>query len=151
TISTIQQRNYVARKDSEGIERAYTVLTLKDGQIDEKSQTEITGADKGKLIPTDLGMVVTDFLNEHFQQIMYYSFTANIENQFDHIANGDQEWKQMIRSFYKPFHETVTHTMEHAERAKGEHNLGVDPASGKPVIARLGRFGPMVQIGSAED
>lgn len=151
TISTIQQRNYAERKDKDGTERAYTILTLTGTAIQEAIQTEITGADKGKLSPTDLGFVVTDFLNEHFNQIMDYHFTANIENQFDHIANGAQEWKQMIRSFYKPFHDTVTHTMEHAERAKGEHILGNDPESGKPVIARLGRFGPMVQIGTAED
>lgn len=151
TISTIQQRNYVERKDKDGVPRAYNILSLSKNEIIAAKATENTGAEKSKLFPTDLGMVVTDFLNEHFQQIMDYSFTANIENQFDDIASGKQDWKKMIGTFYGPFHETVLDTMENAERAKGEHILGEDPESGKQVIARLGRFGPMVQIGNAED
>lgn len=151
TISTIQQRNYVERKDKDGTPRKYTIFSLAKNDIKEEVATENTGAEKSKLFPTDLGMVVTDFLNEHFQQIMDYSFTANIENQFDAIASGKQDWKKMIATFYGPFHATVQDTMEHAERAKGEHILGIDPESGKQVIARLGRFGPMVQIGSADD
>ena len=103
------------------------------------------------MFPTDLGMVVTDFLNEHFTQIMDYGFTANIENEFDQIAAGKKVWNNMIGNFYEPFHKTVEETMENAERVKGERILGADPESGKPVVARLGRFGPMVQIGSAED
>jgi len=151
TISTVQQRGYVEKKDREGTLRNFQVLTLKDNQISEQSAQENTGAEKNKLFPTDLGLVVTDFLNEHFTQVMDYGFTANIENEFDRIAEGKQVWNKMISSFYAPFHKTVEDTMEHAERAKGEHILGNDPESGKPVIARLGRFGPMVQIGTADD
>ncbi len=151
TISTVQQRGYVEKRDKEGVSRDYRVLRLKDNTITEQTAQENTGAEKSKLFPTDLGMVVTDFLNEHFTQVMDYGFTANIENEFDQIAAGKQLWNKMIGSFYGPFHKTVEDTMEHAERAKGERILGTDPASGKPVVARLGRFGPMVQIGSVED
>lgn len=151
TISTVQQRGYVEKRDKDGVERKYGILTLKDNEVSEKTATEITGAEKNKLFPTDLGMVVTDFLNEHFTQVMDYSFTANIENEFDEIAAGKKVWNTMIGNFYSPFHKTVEDTMENAERAKGEHILGADPESGKPVVARLGRFGPMVQIGSVED
>lgn len=151
TISTVQQRKYVERKDKDGVERKYNVITLKQNKITEQTATEITGAEKSKLFPTDLGMVVTDFLNEHFTQIMDYGFTAQIENEFDGIADGKKEWKKIIGDFYKPFHKVVETTMETAERAKGEHELGVDPQSGKPVVACLGRFGPMVQIGSTTD
>ncbi len=151
TISTVQQRGYVEKRDKEGIVRQYNILRLKNNKITEETAQENTGAEKGKLFPTDLGMVVTDFLNEHFTQVMDYSFTANIENEFDQIAAGKKIWNQMIGSFYGPFHKKVEDTMEHAERAKGERLLGTDPESGKPVTARLGRFGPMVQIGSAED
>jgi DNA topoisomerase-1 len=151
TISTVQQRGYVEKRDKDGVERKYGILILKDNAVSEKTATEITGAEKNKLFPTDLGMVVTDFLNEHFTQVMDYSFTANIENEFDEIAAGKKVWNTMIGNFYSPFHKTVEDTMENAERAKGEHILGADPESGKPVVARLGRFGPMVQIGSVED
>jgi len=151
TISTIQQRNYVERKDKEGHQRTYHILTLKDNALTQQQATEITGAEKSKLFPTDLGLVVTDFLNEHFKDIMDYSFTAQIENEFDEIAQGKKMWNKMIDTFYTPFHRQVEDTMEHAERAKGERELGVDPVSGRPVFARLGRFGPMVQIGNAED
>ncbi|PSK92596.1 type I DNA topoisomerase [Taibaiella chishuiensis] len=151
TISTVQQRNYVERKDREGVQRNFQVLRLRNNEITEVQSTENTGAEKGKLFPTDLGMVVTDFLNEHFTQIMDYGFTANIENEFDQIAAGKKVWNNMIGNFYEPFHKTVEETMENAERVKGERVLGPDPESGKPVVARLGRFGPMVQIGSAED
>ncbi|OJU75938.1 MAG: DNA topoisomerase I [Bacteroidetes bacterium 47-18] len=151
TISTIQQRNYVERRELEGTKRSYNILTLQNDRLQKDTATEITGADKNKLFPTDLGMVVTDFLSMHFTQIMDYGFTANIENQFDNIARGKEDWKATIKEFYYPFHETVKETMETAERAKGEHILGTDPQSGKQVVARLGRFGPMVQIGSNED
>jgi DNA topoisomerase-1 len=151
TISTVQQRGYVEKRDKDGVERKYGILTLKNNEVTEKTSTEITGAEKNKLFPTDLGMVVTDFLNEHFTQVMDYGFTANIENEFDEIAAGKKVWNTMIGNFYNPFHKTVEDTMENAERAKGEHILGTDPESGKPVSARLGRFGPMVQIGSVED
>ena len=151
TISTIQQRNYVERKDKEGVQRTYQVLSLKNNTLTRQQATEITGAEKSKMFPTDLGLVVTDFLNEHFKDIMDYSFTAQIENEFDDIAQGKKLWNKMIDTFYTPFHRQVEDTMEHAERAKGERALGEDPASGRPVFARLGRFGPMVQIGNAED
>lgn len=111
----------------------------------------MTGAERAKLFPTDLGLVVTDFLTEHFEKVMDYGFTAKIETQFDAIAQGEKSWETMIEKFYGPFHENVLHTMEHAGRAAGERELGVDPDSGKPVIARLGRYGPMVQIGKADD
>lgn len=151
TISTVQQRGYVEKRDKEGVSRNYRILSLKKGVVSEQVASENTGAEKGKLFPTDLGMVVTDFLNEHFTEVMDYGFTANIEHEFDEIAAGRKAWNKMISGFYGPFHQTVENTMEHAERAKGERLLGTDPESGKPVTARLGRFGPMVQIGSVED
>lgn len=151
TISTIQQRGYVERRDKEGVKREFQVFSLKHAQITERKETENTGAEKAKLFPTDLGMVVTDFLSEHFQRVMDYSFTAKIEEEFDEIAGGKKKWNKMIDSFYHPFHDTVEHTMETAGRIKGERVLGNDPESGKPVVARLGRFGPMIQIGNVEE
>lgn len=151
TISTVIKRNYVEKKDKEGIRRDYRVLTLINDKVSQAMAQENTGAEKAKLFPTDLGLVVTDFLNQHFDEVMNYSFTANIEGEFDKIAEGKMQWGQMVGSFYKPFHEDVEHTLETAERAKGERELGTDEASGKPVIARMGRYGPMVQIGKAED
>lgn len=151
TISTIQNRGYVEKKDRDGTPRDFRILTLKDKNITEAKETENTGAERNKLFPTDLGLVVTDFLSEYFKKVMDYGFTARIEEEFDEIAHGKKVWHKMIDSFYHPFHENVEHTMEHAERAKGEHHLGEDPESGKPVVARLGRYGPMVQIGSTED
>jgi len=147
TISTIQQRGYIEKKDKEGVTRPYRVLTLKNDAVRLEKATENTGAEKNKLFPTDLGLVVTDFLNEHFTEVMDYGFTANIENEFDEIAAGKKSWNSMIGTFYEPFHKTVEDTLANAERAKGERELGSDPDSGKPVFARLGRFGPMVQIG----
>ena len=151
TISTIQARGYVEKRDKEGVKREFKILKLKDNEITDKTASENVGAERNKLFPTDLGMVVTDFLSEYFNKVMDYSFTAKIEEEFDEIAQGKQKWNKMIDSFYHPFHETVNHTMETAGRVKGEHVLGNDPATGKPVVARLGRFGPMVQIGSTED
>jgi DNA topoisomerase-1 len=151
TISTILQRGYVEKRDKEGIKRNYEVITLKENKVSQFTDSENTGAERSKLFPTDLGMVVTDFLREHFDRVMDYSFTAKIEQEFDEIAKGKQEWSNMLNSFYHPFHERVEHTMETAGRVKGEHVLGTDPESGKPVVARLGRFGPMVQIGNSED
>lgn len=151
TISTVQNRGYVEKRDKEGIPRNFAVLTLKDKKVSEAEETENTGAEKKKLFPTDLGLVVTDFLGEHFKKVMDYGFTAKIEEDFDAIAHGKQVWQTMIDTFYGPFHQNVEHTLEHAERAKGEHHLGEDPESGKPVVARLGRYGPMVQIGTTED
>ena len=151
TISTVQHRGYVEKRDREGTPRAFAVLTLKDKKVSEKEDSENTGAERNKLFPTDLGLVVTDFLSEYFTKVMDYGFTAKIEEEFDDIAEGKEEWYKMIDSFYHPFHERVEYTLENAERAKGEHHLGEDPESGKPVVARLGRYGPMVQIGSQED
>lgn len=152
TISTVQTRGYVEKKDKEGIKRNFQILTLSpDNKITVQTLSENTGAEKNKLFPTDLGMVVTDFLSEHFERIMDYGFTAKIEEEFDDIASGKVLWNKMIGDFYSSFHEQVQTTMEHAGRIKGERVLGVDPASGKPVVARLGRFGPMVQIGNIED
>lgn len=151
TISTIQQRGYVERRDKEGVPREYQVLSLKDHKIVQKKETENVGAERSKLFPTDLGMVVTDFLAEHFKRVMDYGFTAKIEEEFDEIATGKKVWNKMIDTFYHPFHEQVEQTMETAGRIKGERHLGEDPETGKPVVARLGRFGPMVQIGSTED
>ncbi|MBK7762367.1 MAG: type I DNA topoisomerase [Bacteroidetes bacterium] len=151
TISTIQNRNYVVKKDKDGIRRTYNVLTLQGSSIAEKTAEENTGAEKSKLFPTDLGMVVTDFLKLHFSAVMDYRFTAKIESEFDEIANGKKEWSRMLGEFYTPFHELVETTMETAERASGERELGIDPVSGKKVIARIGRFGPMIQIGNTDD
>jgi DNA topoisomerase I len=151
TISTIIKRNYVEKKDKEGVIRNFRVLTLRNDSIEKKTAQETTGAEKAKLFPTDLGLVVTDFLKQHFTEVMDYSFTANIEEEFDKIAEGKIVWGNMVSNFYDPFHKEVEHTLETAERAKGERELGVDPESGKPVIARMGRYGPMIQIGKSED
>ncbi|MEI9933360.1 MAG: DNA topoisomerase [Ferruginibacter sp.] len=125
-------------------------MKLKNDKIEKVTEQENTGAEKSKLFPTDLGLVVTDFLNQHFTKVMDYSFTANIEEEFDEIALGKIQWSKMVSDFYTPFHIGVEHTLETAERAKGERLLGVD-ASGKPISARMGRYGPMVQIGSQDD
>lgn len=151
TISTIQNRNYVVKKDKDGIKRAYQILTLDGDQIKAQTAEENTGAEKSKLFPTDLGMVVTDFLKQHFATVMDYNFTAKIENEFDEIADGKLVWNKMLAEFYTPFHQLVETTMETAERASGERELGIDPVSGKRVIARIGRFGPMIQIGNTDE
>ncbi len=152
TISTIQKRNYVEKRDKEGVERIIRVLTLdKTSQVIKTEKKEITGAEKAKLFPTDLGIVVTDFLKQHFQSVMDYGFTAGIEEEFDKIADGTMKWNKMLDGFYTPFHHSIERTLETAERAKGERMLGVDATSGKPVIARMGRYGAMVQIGHADD
>ncbi len=152
TISTIVKRNYVVKKDKDPIKRTTRLVTLKkDDSITKTSSEENTGAEKGKLFPTDLGLVVTDFLSDHFKKIMDYSFTANIEQEFDNIAEGKTVWNKMVGDWYTPFHEGVEYTLENADRAKGERILGTDEASGKPISARMGRFGPMVQIGAQTD
>ena len=148
TISTIIKRNYVEKKDKEGVRRSFRVLELKNDAIVKITEQENTGAEKSKLFPTDLGLVVTDFLNQHFTKVMDYSFTANIEKEFDEIADGKMVWNKMVADFYTPFHLGVEHTLETAERAVGERTLGVDNISGKPVTARMGRYGPMVQLGA---
>lgn len=152
TISTIIKRNYVEKKDKEGIKRQAAQLKLTaNNTIEQLMVMENTGAEKGKLFPTDLGMVVTDFLKQHFTRVMDYSFTAKIEQEFDDIAMGKIEWNHMIDGFYKPFHINIETTLETAERVKGERVLGIDEASGKKIIARMGRYGPMVQIGDTAD
>ncbi|HEX6333555.1 MAG TPA: DNA topoisomerase, partial [Flavisolibacter sp.] len=151
TISTIQKRGYVERRDKEGLQRHYDVFTLSHDKITKKVQVETTGAEKAKLFPTDLGLVVTDFLKQYFDDIMDYSFTARIEEEFDEVARGKIRWNKMIDDFYNPFKEDVEKTIETAERIRGERELGTDPQSGKPVVARMGRYGPMVQIGRTED
>jgi DNA topoisomerase-1 len=151
TISTIQKREYVVKEDREGTQRNYNVASLKDGKITEEIKTEGTGAEKAKLFPTDIGMVVTDFLLAQFPQIMDFNFTAKVEEEFDEIAEGKISWTKMLNEFYKPFHKTVIDTSENSERASGERFLGVDPETGKNVIVRIGRFGPMAQIGDSTD
>jgi DNA topoisomerase-1 len=150
TISTIIKRNYVEKKDKEGVKRTFRILRLKNDVIEKMMEQENTGAEKSKLFPTDLGLVVTDFLNKYFTKVMDYSFTANIEKEFDEIADGRMEWGKMVGDFYTPFHSGVEHTLETAERAVGERTLGVSE-DGKPIIARMGRYGPMVQIGTQTD
>jgi len=151
TITTVQKRGYVEKRDKEGVKRDVRILFLKKDEITKQTDQENTGAEKSKLFPTDLGMLVTDFLKQYFEKVMDYSFTANIEQQFDEIAHGKKVWNIMLDEFYNPFHHTVEETLEKAERVKGERLLGEDPATGKPVVARMGRFGPMVQIGKVED
>ncbi|HZH73893.1 MAG TPA: DNA topoisomerase, partial [Mariniphaga sp.] len=147
TITTIQNRNYVVREDRPGIERDYKVLTLQNNKITEKVKTEITGAEKSKLFPTDIGIVVTDFLMENFQDIMDYNFTAHVEKEFDEIAEGLKIWNEMIDKFYQPFHGQVENVLKNSERSKGERILGLDPKSGKQVSVKIGRYGPVAQLG----
>jgi DNA topoisomerase-1 len=150
TISTILKRGYVEKRDKEGMPREYRVLTLMNGAITHKKESEITGAEKAKLFPSDLGLVVTDFLKQHFDEIMDYGFTARIEEEFDEVAQGKMRWSKMIDAFYNPFKQDVQKTIDTAERISGERNLGTDPLTGQAVIARMGRYGPMVQIGRTE-
>jgi len=152
TISTIQQREYVVKGDKKGEEHQYAVITLKGKQIGTKHRMELTGSDKGKLMPTDIGIVVNDFLMENFPGIMDYNFTAKVEQDFDKIAEGKQQWGKVMKSFYKDFEPTVEKTLNaRSEHKAGERELGVDPKSKKPVFVKIGRFGPVVQIGTAED
>jgi DNA topoisomerase-1 len=151
TISTILKRGYVEKRDKEGVIRKYRVFVLKKDNINKTEEQETTGAEKSKLFPSDLGLVVTDFLKQYFDDIMDYGFTARIEEEFDEVAEGKMKWNDMIDDFYSPFKKDVEKTIETAERIKGERELGVDPESGKPVVARMGRYGPMIQIGSADE
>ncbi|WP_448823918.1 type I DNA topoisomerase [Capnocytophaga gingivalis] len=151
TISTIQNRGYVERSSLEGEIRPYLQLSLIKNEIKEKKLTENVGADKGKLIPTDIGMIVNDFLITHFATIVDYNFTAKVEEEFDDIASGKEDWAKMVGHFYDTFHPTVAHVEQNAVRETGERILGTDPATGKPVSVRLGRYGAMVQIGTVED
>ena len=151
-ISTIQQRQYVTRGDKEGTERKYDVITLKGGNINETTKTEITGAERNKLFPTDVGIVVTDFLDENFPEIMDYNFTADVEKQFDEVAEGKKEWTGLMHDFYENFEPQVEKTLADKSGHKaGERQLGIDPQSGRPVFVKIGRYGPMVQIGQAGD
>lgn len=151
TISTIQNRGYVEKGTVEGTERKYAQLTLAEGKIQDKQLSEMVGSDKGKMVPTDIGMIVNDFLVSHFTNILDYNFTARVEENFDEIAEGTEDWKKMMDEFYRDFHPNVLDVEENAERASGERVLGTDPKSGRQVSARLGRFGPMVQIGTVEE
>lgn len=151
TISTILKRGYVEKRDKEGIQREFRLLHLKNDKVTKATEFENTGAEKSKLFPTDLGLVVTDFLKQYFDDIMDYGFTAKIEEEFDDVAEGKLVWSKMLKDFYKPFKKDVDNTIENAERIKGERELGVDEATGKKIVARMGRFGPMVQIGEASE
>ncbi|MEP7169954.1 MAG: type I DNA topoisomerase, partial [Bacteroidota bacterium] len=146
TISTVQKRGYVVKEDRAGKERKYFVITLKNNSVKQEQKTEITGTEKSKLFPTDIGAVVNDFLVQNFEDVLDYNFTAYVEKEFDEIAEGKMKWQSMLAEFYLPFHKNVKHTSENAERASGERILGIDPTSGKTVSARIGRFGPMVQM-----
>ena len=152
TISTIQQRDYVHKGDKKGEERTYTIDSLKGKQIKQSVRKEMVGSDKGKLLPTDIGIVVNDFLMDNFKEIMDYNFTAKVEHDFDKIAEGKEKWTSMMKGFYKSFEPVVDKTLNARQEHKaGERELGKDPKSGRPVFAKIGRFGPVVQIGSAED
>lgn len=151
TISTVQKRGYVVKENRDGTPRPYRILSLAADRITDTTATENTGAEKQKLFPTDIGMVVNDFLVEHFPSIVDFNFTASVEEEFDVIAEGKEDWRAMIGRFYKPFHTTIGTVKETAEKATGARLLGTDPASGRNVYARIGRFGPMIQIGEAED
>jgi DNA topoisomerase I len=151
TISVIQKREYVVKESREGEKREYDYLLFTNNQIKETRKSEITGAEKNKMFPTDIGIVVNSFLMEYFKDIMDYNFTASVEKQFDEVAQGMKQWVNVIKEFYSPFHQKVENTLQTAEKFSGERSLGKDPKTGKDVIARIGRFGPMVQIGNVED
>jgi len=152
TISTIQNRGYVEKKDSDGLERKYAVLTLQKNKITAETKTEITGADRAKLFPTEIGCVVNDFLVKNFVGVIDFKFTATVENEFDSVAAGKQVWNKMIADFYTGFHKNVELAADVSrEEASGTRELGVDPKSGRPVSVRIGRFGPLIQIGVKED
>lgn len=151
-ITTVQNRGYVVKEDRPGMERKYTQLSLKNDGLTEAEKTEITGAEKSKLFPTDMGMVVNDFLIRYFDKIMDFQFTANVEVEFDEVADGKRIWNEVIDEFYKPFHKNVENALEVSERANGERLLGDDPKTSKPVSVKIGRFGPLAQLGeSTED
>jgi DNA topoisomerase-1 len=150
-ISTIQNRNYVEKGTVEGEPRNYTQLILRDDNVSENQLSEKVGSEKGKLVPTDIGTIVTGFLVNHFEAILDYNFTAKVEASFDDIADGKQDWTKMMKNFYKDFHPIVEDVAANAERESGERILGKDPKTGRQVSVRLGKFGPMVQIGTVDD
>ncbi|MBI4649208.1 MAG: type I DNA topoisomerase [Bacteroidia bacterium] len=150
-IGTIQQRGYIVKEDRPGINRNYTIITLANKKITETIKNEITGIEKAKLFPSDIGMVVNDFLFQHFKGIMDYNFTASVEKDFDEIADGKMQWNKMIDRFYKPFHEKIENTLEKTDKSRGERLLGIDPICGKKVFVKIGRFGPIAQIGETEN
>ena len=151
TISTIINRGYVVKESRDGQKREYKILTLNKGKIATASKTEVTGTEKNKLFPTDIGMVVTDFLQQHFASILDYNFTAKVEKEFDEIAEGAMVWREMLEKFYGPFHKNVVHTETDSDYARADRLIGVDPATGKNIYGRIGRFGPMVQMGESEE
>ena len=151
TISTIQNRGYVEKGTIEGTERNYVQLLLKSDKLTTKDLKENVGSDKGKMVPTDIGIIVTDFLVGHFETILDYHFTAKVEEDFDEIASGDEDWQKVLKNFYGDFHPKVLDVEENADRASGERVLGTDPKTGRQVSVRLGRFGPMVQVGTVDD
>lgn len=153
TISKIMEENrgYVVRENRDGVERTYIVMLLKDNEVTQKTATEITGTEKGKLFPTDMGLLVTEFLDEHFKEVMNYNFTADVENKLDDVADGKENWVKLVDSLYKPFHKEVEKTLNEADRVSGERVLGTHPTSGLTVLVRLGKFGPLVQIGKTEE
>lgn len=151
TITTVQNRGYVVKESRDGVQRQYEVLNLVDNNINEELNTQTTGAENKKLFPSDIGMVVTDFLIKHFSNIMNYNFTAEVEKEFDEIALGNSIWYEMIGKFYFPFHENVEKTIENSERSTGERILGKDPKTGKVILVRIGRYGPMAQLGESAE
>ena len=151
TISTVQNRGYIAKGTVEGVQRSYQQFALEAGEVTSSRLTEMVGSDKGKLVPTDIGMIVNDFLVNNFENILDYNFTAQVEQNFDEIAEGKEDWIKMIKGFYGDFQSTVKHVKEHAERESGERVLGEHPDSGRTVKVRLGKFGPIAQIGDADD
>lgn len=151
TITTIQNRNYVVKEERLGVERNYIVLSLKNNKIIKQTKSEVTGAEKNKLSPTDIGVVVNDFLVDNFEQIMDYNFTASVEAEFDDIASGKKIWNEMLDKFYQPFHAKIENALQHSERSNGERILGEDPKTGKQVSVKIGRYGPFAQIGEQSD
>ena len=150
-ITTIQKRGYVVKESREGIQREYQYISLTDGNVSSKIKLENTGAEKNKMFPTDIGVVVNEFLVEHFKNILDYGFTAGVEKEFDEVAEGKKKWNEMIQNFYGDFHLKVENVIGTAQKAVGERNLGVDPTSGKNVYVRIGPFGPMAQLGEKQE
>jgi DNA topoisomerase-1 len=149
TITTIQNRDYVVKEDRTGKERPFVVLELTGNEVARSIKTEVFGAEKGKLFPTDIGMVVNDFLTGNFEQILDYNFTANVEEELDRIAEGSLEWHEVIDRFYKPFRQNIESVLRKTEKTRGERVLGTDPATGKTVSVKIGRFGPIAQLGES--